>query len=151
VIGGITLKSSTEVQAVILVIEGGIMNLRLHCRRHRNAVVVYCTGKITFGQEAGFLLNQVAALLARRRHVILHFGGVVTIDAAGIGTLAGLAARARTSGSQIKICNLPEHIATLLDLTRMLQILKAYETEEKAFATWGEDCHKLSSSIPAVA
>jgi anti-anti-sigma regulatory factor len=66
------------------------MNLRLHFRPIRNAVVVYCAGRITFGEEATLLSNQIATFLANRRQVLLHLGGVEAMDAAGLGTLTEL-------------------------------------------------------------
>jgi anti-anti-sigma factor len=126
------------------------MNLRLHCRRVRRAVVVYCTGRITFGEEATLLFNHVAALLAERRLVLLHLGGVKAMDAAGLGTLAELDALARTSGG-IRFCNLPEQIAVLVELTHLSQMLKVYDTEEKALAAWGGDSAEVSSDVQAVA
>lgn len=126
------------------------MSLRLQCRSVRNSVVVYCRGKIVFGKEAKLLFNQVAALLAKRRQVVLHLGGVETIDAAGLGTVAQLAALARSSGSELKVCNLPEHIASLLDLTHLSQMLTLYATEEEALAASNDSLPDISS-VPAVA
>ncbi|MGO9209399.1 MAG: STAS domain-containing protein [Terriglobales bacterium] len=127
------------------------MNLQLHCRPARKAVVVYGTGRITFGEEATLLFNQIGALLAKKRRVLLHLGGVEAMDAAGLGTLAELAARASTSGGEIKFCNLPGHIAILLDLTHLSQMLKVYETEEEALVGSGEDFPGNCSGVPAVA
>jgi anti-anti-sigma factor len=127
------------------------MNLRLAFRPVGNVIAVYCKGKITFGEAATLLSNPIATLLANRRQVLLHLGGVEAMDAAGLGTLAELAALARTSGGEIKFSNPPGHIASLLDLTRLSQILEVYETEEEALAAWGEGSAEPSSGFPTVA
>jgi anti-anti-sigma factor len=126
------------------------MKLWLHCRSVRNAVVVYCAGRITFGEEATLLGNQIAALLAKGKRVYLHLGGVEVLDAAGLGTLAEMAVIAPACGGEIKLCNLPKQIAALLHLTRLSEILDVYESEEEARAAWREDFPEISSGIPAV-
>ena len=126
------------------------MKLWLHCRSVRKAVVVYCVGRITFGEEATLLGNQIAALLAKGKRVYLHLGGVEVLDAAGLGTLAEMAVIAPACGGEIKLCNLPKQIAALLHLTRLSEILDVYESEEEARAAWREDFPEISSGIPAV-
>jgi len=127
------------------------VNLLLHFRSADDTVVVYCAGRITFGEEATLLSNQIAALLARRQHVLLHLGGVEAMDAAGLGAVAELAALARTSGAEVRICNLPEHVRNLFRLTHLSQRLQVYETEEEALAAWDEDPTALSDGFPGAA
>jgi len=127
------------------------VNLLLHLRSADDTVVVYCAGRITFGGEATLLSNQIAALLARRQHVLLHLGGVEAMDAAGLGVIAELAALARTSGAEIRICNLPEHVRSLFRLTHLSQRLQVYETEEEALAAWDEDPAAMSDGFPGAA
>ena len=126
------------------------MKLWLHCRSVKNAVLVYCAGRITFGEEATLLGNQIAALLAKRKRVYLHLGGVEVLDAAGLGTLAEMALVAPACGGEIKLCNLPKQIATLLHLTHLSEILDVYESEEDALADWHEDFPEISSGIRAI-
>jgi len=130
---------------------GATVNLLLHCRSVGDTVVVYCAGRITFGEEATLVSNQIAALLVHRQHVVLHLEGVDAMDAAGLGTLAELAALARTSGGEIKFCNLPEHVRSLFRLTHLSQRLQVYETEEEALAAWGEDRTAMSDGLPGAA
>jgi anti-anti-sigma factor len=127
------------------------VNLLLHVRSADDTVVVYCAGRITFGEEATLLSNQIAALLAKRRHVLLHLGSVAAVDAAGIGTLAELAALARTSGGEIKICNPPEHVVNLFRLTRLAKTLQVHETEDEALAAWSRDHTPMSDGFPGAA
>jgi anti-anti-sigma factor len=131
--------------------EGPVVNLLLHFRSADDTVVVYCAGRITFGEEATLLSNQIAALLAKRQHVLLHLGAVEVMDAAGIGTLAELVALARTSGGEIKICNSPEHVRNLFGLTHLSHKLQVYETEEEALAAWSRDHTPMSDGFPGAA
>ncbi len=98
--------------------------------------MVYCAGRITFGKEATALSNCVAYLLVKGRQVLLHLGAVEAVDAAGLGVLARLGALARTSG-RIELCSVPEHVARLLEITRMSQVLQIRETEAEALAAPG--------------
>jgi len=127
------------------------VNLLLHFRSADDTVVVYCAGRITFGDEATLLSNQIAALLAKRQHVLLHLGGVDAMDAAGLGTLAELTALARTSGGEFKICSPTEPVRNLFYLTHLSQRLHVYETEEEALADWGEDRAAMSDGYPGAA
>jgi len=128
-----------------------VVNLLLHFRSTDDTVVVYCAGRITFGEESTLLSNQIAALLAKRQHVVLHLGGVDTMDAAGLGAVAELAALARTSGGEVKVCNPPEHVRDLFRLTRLSQRLQVYETEDEALAAWDEDPTTMSDRFPDAA
>ncbi|HVP51100.1 MAG TPA: STAS domain-containing protein [Terriglobales bacterium] len=127
------------------------MNLNLHYRSADNTVVVYCVGRITFGDEATLLSNQIAALLAERQRVLLNLGGVDAVDAAGLGALAELAALARTSGGEIRLCSLPEHVSSLLFLTHLSQMLQVYDSEEEALAARSRDYTELSDGLPGAA
>ncbi len=128
-----------------------VMNLHLHCRSAGDTAVVYCVGRITFGEEATLLSNQIAALLAERRQVLLNFGGVDAMDAAGLGALAELAALARTSGGEIRLCSLPDHVGSLLLLTHLSQMLQVYDSEEEALAAPSEDYTEMSDGFPGAA
>ena len=130
---------------------GPIVNLLLHFRSASDTVVVYCSGRITFGEESTLLSDQIAALLAKRQHVVLHLGGVEAMDAAGLGTLAELTALARSSGGELKICNSPEHVRNLFSLTHLSQRLQVYETEEEALAAWEEHPTAMSDGFPGAA
>ncbi len=130
---------------------GAIMNLRLHCRRANGMTVVYCAGRITFGKEATVLANCIADLLAKRQRILLNLGGVEAVDAAGLGALAQLSRVARATGGQIELCDVPEGIARLLEMTRLSQVLKIHVKEAEALAVPGRGFPESSSAVPATA
>ncbi len=128
------------------------MNLRLHCRRANGMTVIYCAGRITFGKEATVLSSYIASLLAKGRRVVLHFGEVEAVDAAGLGVLAELSTLARTSGGGgIELCSVPELIAELLEMTHLSQVLRIHDTEAQALAGSEPGFSHASPAVPATA
>jgi anti-sigma B factor antagonist len=79
--------------------------------------VFHCTGQIKAGSETG--LWEAAVVRDAVRIVVLDVAGVDAIDAAGLGALVGLCARAKATGKQLKLINLQPRVDALLRLTRL--------------------------------
>ncbi len=114
------------------------MSLSIGVRDLGKAVVLDCTGRIVFGDEAQALRTKVKDLLASTHCIILNLEKVSYIDSGGLGTLAGLFTSARTAGGTIKLINLGERVRHALQITRLLDIFEVYDDEEQALGSVNE-------------
>jgi len=112
------------------------MQLKLTTRTVQDILVLNCDGRIVFGEESAELRDNVKALIAQNKKIVLNLGGVSYIDSGGLGTLVALYTTAHNSGGSIKLCNLTQRVGDLLQVTKLLTIFEVYETEEEAIQSF---------------
>jgi len=97
---------------------------------------VSCNGRIVAGEESESLRAHVAWLLHDRRSIVLHLGEVVFIDSSGLGTIVRTLTSVRQVHGDLKLCNVPEHVRKILELSHLTKLFEAHESEEKAVAAF---------------
>ena len=112
------------------------MQLKLTTRTVQDILVLNCDGRIVFGEESAELRDNVKALIAQNKQIVLNLGGVSYIDSGGLGTLVALYTTAHNSGGSIKLCNLTQRVGDLLQVTKLLTIFEVFETEEEAIQSF---------------
>ena len=112
------------------------MALKLSNKTANGVTVVYCSGRIVFGDETASLRETVKNLLAETKHVVLNLGGVSYIDSGGLGTLVGLYTSAKASGGNVKLANLTQRVRDQLVLTKLVTVFEFYDSEEQAVASF---------------
>ncbi len=112
------------------------MGLTVDSHLRGNVVVVYCWGRMDLGEGLEELLECVRAAFQARNSVLLHLGGVEAIDAAGLGALAELAALAAKAKRELRLCSVPKHVAEVIALTRLADVLECYPTEKDGLASY---------------
>jgi anti-sigma B factor antagonist len=112
--------------------------LKLSVKNVSGVTVVYCSGRIVFGEEAADLRERVKEMLATIKQIVLNLGGVSYIDSGGLGTLVGLYTSARSSGGEIKLANLTQRVRDQLQITKLVTVFEVFESEEKAVASFAE-------------
>jgi len=112
------------------------MALAVESRSIRDVVVVYCKGRLELGEALEEVVGTVKAPLRAGRSVLLNLGEVETIDAAGLGVLAELAAYAAESSRELRLCSVPRKVAEVISLTRLVQVLDCYPTEKDGLASY---------------
>lgn len=122
------------------------MSLQFDVRSVGEVLVVRCKGRLIFGDGTHLLAAMVGRALAERRHALLDLANVEAMDAAGLGVLAEMAATASAAGGEIRLCNVPGHIASLLSLTHLTQALECHPSEAEGLAAFGADpaCRRAS-------
>jgi anti-sigma B factor antagonist len=98
--------------------------------------IVRCNGRIVSGKESDSLREHVAWLLRDRRDIVLHLGDVGFIDSSGLGTMVRALANTRQVRGDLKLCNVPENLRKILDMTRLTSVFDAHESEENAVAAF---------------
>lgn len=114
------------------------MPLKTELRVSGDVLVISCAGRITFGNETELLGHQISQLLGEHRRIVLHLGGVENMDSIDIRPLALTALLAQTTGCEVRFAKLPERLAVMLRLARLLDAFGVYETAESAVASFRE-------------
>ena len=108
------------------------MGLKISNKQADGVTVVYCNGRIVFGEEAANLREQVKNLLTTQKNIVLNLGGVSYIDSGGLGTLVGLYTSARAAGGDIRLANLTQRVGDQLQITKLVTVFEVFDSEEKA-------------------
>lgn len=112
------------------------MLLSLDTREVGRVTIVRCHGRIVAGSESDSLRAHVAWLLHSRRSIVLNLGGVGFIDSSGLGTMVRVLASTRQARASLKLCDVPQTVRKVLDLTSLTPLFEAHESEEKAVAAF---------------
>jgi anti-anti-sigma factor len=112
------------------------LNLSLDTRKVGRVTIVRCNGRIVAGGESESLREHVAWLLRDRRSIVLHLGEVVFIDSSGLGTIVRTLTSTRQVHGELKLCNVPEHVRKVLELSHLTKLFDTHESEETAVAAF---------------
>jgi anti-anti-sigma factor len=108
------------------------MPLSLDTRKVGRVTIVRCNGRIVAGSESEALRAHVAWLLRDRRAIVLHLGEVGFIDSSGLGTMVRSLTSTRQVRGDLKLCDVPEHVRKVLELSHLNRVFETHESEEKA-------------------
>jgi anti-sigma B factor antagonist len=112
------------------------LRLSLDTREVGRVTIVRCNGRIVAGSESESLRTHVAWLLRDRRAIVLHLGEIAFIDSSGLGSMVGTLTSVRQARGDLKLCNVPEHVRKVLELSRLTTLFDTHESEEKAVAAF---------------
>jgi anti-sigma B factor antagonist len=112
------------------------MRLALETRDVGRVTIVHCNGRIVAGGESESLRAHVAWLLHDRRAIVLHLGDVGFIDSSGLGTIVRTLTSTRQARGDLKLCNVPEHVRKILELSHLAKLFDTHESEENAVAAF---------------
>jgi anti-sigma B factor antagonist len=110
--------------------------LSLATRDVGRVTIVQCNGRIVAGGESESLRAHVAWLLRDRRSIVLHLGEVAFIDSSGLGTIVRTLTSTRQVHGDLKLCNVPEHVRKVLELSHLSALFDTHESEENAVAAF---------------
>ena len=98
--------------------------------------IVRCKGRLVSGGETEALRTHVAWLLRDRRAIVLHLGDVVFIDSSGLGTMVRTLTSTRRVHGDLKLCDVPEHVRKVLQLSHLTTLFDSHESEDNAVAAF---------------
>jgi anti-sigma B factor antagonist len=113
------------------------MNLKIESKQVGDITVISCQGRIVFGDEATTLRTRLKETLNASRRIVLNLSGVAYIDSGGLGTLVGVYSSARSAGADIKLAGIGQRIRDVLQITKLVTVFEAYDTEQEAIAAFG--------------
>ncbi len=112
------------------------MRLTLDTREVGHVTIVRCNGRIVAGTESESLRAHVTWLLRDRHAIVLDLGEVGFIDSSGLGTIVRSLTSTRQARGDMKLCNVPEHVRKVLQLSQLTDLFDTHESEEKAVAAF---------------
>lgn len=124
------------------------MRLSLDTRDVGRVTIVHCTGRIVAGGESESLRAHIAWLLRDRRAIVLHLGEVVFIDSSGLGTIVRTLTGTRQVHGDLKLCNVPEHVRKVLELSHLTNLFETHESEENAVAAFYQPRSRAEAPAP---
>jgi anti-sigma B factor antagonist len=114
------------------------MRLTLATKLKDGVLVVDCSGRIVYGEEASLLRDTVKKALSTNKRIVLNLGEVNYIDSTGLGTLAGLYTSVRKARGAIKLTGLSKLVGDLLEITKLLTVFDVYNSEAEAVESFRE-------------
>jgi len=112
------------------------LRLSLDTRKVGRVTIVRCNGRIVAGSESESLRTHVAWLLRDRRAIVLHLGDVGFIDSSGLGTIVRTLTSTRQVHGDLKLCNVPEQVRKVLEMSHLTKVFDMHESEETAVAAF---------------
>jgi anti-sigma B factor antagonist len=112
------------------------LRLSLETREVGRVTIVHCNGRIVAGGASESLREHVAWLLRDRRAIVLHLGEVEFIDSSGLGTIVRTLTSIRQAHGDLKLCNVPENVRKVLEMSHLTNLFDAHESEESAVASF---------------
>jgi anti-sigma B factor antagonist len=122
--------------------------LSLDTREVGRVTIVHCNGRIVAGSASDSLREHVAWLLRDRRSIVLHLGEVGFIDSSGLGTMVRALTSTRQAHGDLKLCNVPEFVRKVLEMSRLTTVFDAHESEEKAVAAFYRPGARAETPVP---
>ena len=108
------------------------MKLTLATRTKDGILIVDCSGRIVYGEEASLLRSTVKNVLSKNNRIVLNLGDVNYIDSGGLGILVELRTSAQNAGGAIKLTRVTKHVSDLLQITKLLTVFDVYNSEAEA-------------------
>src|SRR5882757_4024023 len=110
------------------------MSVLLKVRRLDDVVIVDLSGRITIGEGTLTMRDALQELIrAGNRKFLVNLAGVDYIDSSGLGELVTLFTTVRKEeDGQVKLLNLTRRIRDLLQITKLLTVFEAFESETEA-------------------
>src|SRR5271165_3434916 len=127
---------------------GGLLLLSLETREVGRVTIVHCNGRIVAGGESESLRAHVTWLLRDRRSIVLHLGEVGFIDSSGLGTIVRTLTSTRQARGDLKLCNVPEHVRRVLELSHLTKLFDTHASEEEAVAAFYRPGARAESLVP---
>ena len=112
------------------------MHLSMETRDVGRVTIVRCRGRLVAGPEAESLRAHVAWLLRDRRAIVLHLGEVAFVDSSGLGTMVRTLTSTRQARGDLKLCDVPEHIGKVLQLSHLTKVFDSHGSEDDAVAAF---------------
>jgi anti-sigma B factor antagonist len=122
------------------------MRLSLQTRDVGRVTIVQCNGRIVAGGESESLRAHIAWLLRDRRSIVLHLGEVGFIDSSGLGTIVRTLTSTRQVHGDLKLCNVPEHVRKVLELSHLSKLFDTHESEDNAVAAFYQPGNRSEAS-----
>jgi anti-sigma B factor antagonist len=106
------------------------MNMTTSNRQVGGVTIVDISGRIVLGEESAAMRDMICDLLSKgHKQILLNLGAVDYIDSMGLGSLVGAFATVRKQGGELKLLNLPDKVADLMQMTKLYTVFEIANDE----------------------
>ena len=115
-------------------------SLTIRQRQVRGVVIIDLEGQITLGETNRQLHEAIKQAVAEgKRDVILNLAKVMKIDSSGLGEIVAGFTTLNDNGGVLKLANLPDSVADLMMMTKLLTVFEVYDDERNAVDSFEDD------------
>lgn len=114
--------------------------LTIRQRQVRGVILMDLEGDFTLGETKRQLHEAIRQAVAdRKRHIILNLAKVTKIDSSGLGEIVAGHKTLTDIGGVLKLAAMPEGVADLMMMTKLLTVFEVYEAERAAVDSFEDD------------
>src|ERR1700693_2993067 len=115
------------------------MALKITNREVDGVAVLALDGRIVLGEETSALREKVKSLLGEgKKQLVLDLRNVTMIDSSGLGALVAAHSSAKSAGASLRLCNLGSRTNELLQITKLVTVFEASDTEADAVSSFSK-------------
>ena len=108
-------------------------------RRVGDVTVLDLKGRLVFEEGDNVLRAHVDRLLEQgQTHIVLNLRDVTYVDSSGIGVLVSKYVSLRRKGGDLRFANVTPRSHRLLEITKLVDIFRLFDTEEEAIASYSK-------------
>lgn len=109
-----------------------------------DVTILDLSGRLVLGDGDEALRDTVNRLVEQGcRKVVLNMLEVTYLDSAGLGTLVSKYITVHNRGGQLRVCNLQRRAFAVLQITKLLGVLQAFDSEQEAIRSLDETDDRL--------
>ncbi|HKU28835.1 MAG TPA: anti-sigma factor antagonist [Candidatus Sulfotelmatobacter sp.] len=112
------------------------MSLSLETRDVGRVTVIRCKGRLVAGSGSETLRTHIAWVLRDRRNIVLDLGELAFVDSSGLGAMVRTLSSTRQAHGDLKLCQIPEHVQKVLELSHLSKLFDAHDSEDNAIAAF---------------
>ncbi|MCL6544062.1 MAG: STAS domain-containing protein [Bryobacteraceae bacterium] len=114
------------------------MSIQVTNRQVGDVTVVDVAGRITLGEGASALRENIRDLVAKgNKKILLNLSDVSYIDSSGIGELVSAYTTVTNQGGTLKLLGLTKRVKDLLQITKLYTVFEVFESEPIAVRSFG--------------
>src|SRR5208283_3025032 len=113
------------------------MSVKLNIRQVGEVTVIDAAGRITLGDGASTLRDDIRDLAAKGdKKILMNLSEVSYIDSSGIGELVSGFTTVTNHGGQLKLLGLSKRFKDLLQITKLYTVFEVHEEEASAIRSF---------------
>ena len=119
------------------------MKMTISTRQVGGITILDIGGRIVLVEESTSLRDVIRDLLKNgHKQILFNLGDVAYIDTTGLGSLVGAFTTVRKQGGDLKLLNLPEKFAGVMQITKLYKVFDIMNDEAAAVKSFGQSTAK---------
>ena len=122
-------------------------SLSIRERNVRGVTIVDLEGSVTLGESNRKLHDALKQLVRERKcDVVLNLAKVTKIDSSGLGEIIAGFTTVRAIGGTLKLLNVPDDVADLMMITKLVTVFDMYEDEWVAVDSFEDEADRKAAA-----